>query len=218
MSNNKAIIFDMDGVLVDSEKFWAQAENEVFTSLGVQLSNEYTEITKAMTTLEVTQFWYEKYPWRNVALEEVEQMVISRVIELIELENCHIEGVKPFVEKLRKENYKIGLATNSPDRIIPIVLKKLDVLHLFDTAVSAEFEIKGKPDAAVYLRAAKKLNILPQNCIAIEDSNSGMVAAKSAGMKVVAFTNGNDEIHFEMADYRISSFENAEAEHVAHLF
>lgn len=208
----------MDGVLIDSEKFWTQAENEVFTSLGVKVTEEHTELTKAMTTLEVTNFWYKKYPWKNVALQDVEQRVISRVMALIETENCDIQGVKLFVEQLKNENYKIGLATNSPHQIIPVVLKKLDVLHLFDAALSAEFELKGKPDAAVYLKVAKMLETSPEHCIAIEDSHSGMLAAKNAGMKVVAFTNGNSESHFEIADHKIDSFETAEAGHIAHLF
>ena len=212
MRNKKAIIFDMDGVLIDSEKYWKQAEYEVFTSLGVTVTDEYAEKTKSMTTSEVTEFWYNKYPWKNKDLNAVEQMVISRVIEFIETENCQINGVKPFIEKLKTNNYKIGLATNSPHRIIPVVLKKLDILHLFDSALSAEFEKKGKPDPAIYLNIAEKLDTEPEDCIVIEDSYTGMLAAKNAGMTVIAFTNGNKEIAFEIADYTIDKFEKNEIE------
>ncbi|MDM8159949.1 HAD-IA family hydrolase [Labilibaculum sp. K2S] len=212
MANKKAIIFDMDGVIIDSEKYWKQAEYEVFTSLGVKVTDEYSEITKSMTTSEVTQFWHDKYPWKNKDAAVVEQMVISRVIELIETENCQINGVKSFIEKLKIKKYKIGLATNSPSRIIPVVLKKLDILHLFDSILSAEFEEKGKPDPAVYYRAAEKLFTKPEDCIVIEDSYSGMLAAKNAGITVVAFTNGNKEIECKIADYKIDSFENNEIE------
>ncbi|WP_461634326.1 hexitol phosphatase HxpB [Labilibaculum euxinus] len=210
MTNKKAIIFDMDGVIIDSEKYWKQAEYEVFTSLGVRVTDEYSKITKSMTTAEVTQFWHDKYPWKNKDAAVVEQMVISRVIELIETENCQINGVKSFIEKLKRRKYKIGLATNSPSRIIPVVLKKLDILHLFDSILSAEFEKKGKPDPAVYYRAAEKLFTNPEDCIVIEDSYTGMLAAKNAGMTVVAFTNGNKEIDCKIADYKIDSFENNE--------
>ena len=212
MTNKKAIIFDMDGVLIDSEKYWKQAEYEVFTSLGVKVTDEYSKITKSMTTSEVTQFWHDKYPWKDKDAAAVEQMVISRVVELIETENCQINGVKSFIEKLKTRKYKIGLATNSPSRIIPVVLKKLDILHLFDSILSAEFEKKGKPDPAVYYRAAEKLFTKPEDCIVIEDSYTGMLAAKNAGMTVVAFTNGNKEIDCKIADYKIDSFENNEIE------
>ena len=208
MTNKRAIIFDMDGVIIDSEKYWKQAEYEVFTSLGVKVTEAYSEMTKSMTTSEVTKFWYDKYPWRNNDLEVVEQMVISRVIELIETESCQINGVKSFIEKLKKEKYKIGLATNSPNRIIPVALKKLDILHLFDSISSAEFEIKGKPDPSIYLNAANKLNTKPEDCIVIEDSYTGMLAAKNAGMTVIAYTNGNKEINCEIADYKLDSFED----------
>lgn len=211
---NKAIIFDMDGVLIDSEKFWKQAENEVFSSLGVKVTDEYSKITKSMTTSEVTKFWYDKYPWENRDLDTVEQMVVLRVIELIRTEKCQITGVKPFIERLKTKKYKIGLATNSPNKIIPVVLKKLDIVHLFDSISSAEFEIKGKPNPAIYLKSAKKLDIKPEDCIVIEDSYTGMLAAKNAGMTVVAFTNGNREIDFEIADYKIESFEDKEFEFI----
>ena len=206
--DNKAIIFDMDGVLIDSEKLWKQAEHEVFTSLGVKVTDEYSSITKAMTTFEVTKFWYNKYPWENMKLEVVEQKVISRVIELIKTENCQINGVKSFIEKLKTRNYKIGLATNSPASVIPVVLEKIDALHLFDSVSSAEFEKRGKPDPAIYYKTAQNLKLKPENCIAIEDSYSGMMAAKNAGMTVIAFTNGDKEIEFEIADDKIESFEN----------
>src|ERR1044072_1742139 len=117
-SSTKAVIFDMDGVLIDSEKFWAQAEKEVFGSLGVKVTEEYCAETKSMTTSEVTQFWYAKFPWKEKELQDVEQMVVSRVMELIEREECHIEGIKNFIEALKAKNYKIGLATNSPEKII----------------------------------------------------------------------------------------------------
>lgn len=212
MTNKKAIIFDMDGVIIDSEKYWKQAEHEVFTSLGVKVTDEYSAITRSMTTSEVTQFWYNKYPWKNMDLETAEQRVISRVIELIETESCQINGVKTFIERLKTEKYKVGLATNSPNRIIPVVLKKLDILHLFDSISSAEFEIKGKPDPSIYLNAAHKLNTKPENCIVIEDSYAGMLAAKNAGMTVIAYTNGNKEMNYEIADYKLDSFEKDEIE------
>jgi len=204
---SKAVIFDMDGVLIDSESLWKQAEFEVFSSLGVTITEEYSRQTKTMTTIEVAKFWYDKSPWENISLEAAEQMVVRRVIELIQTHSCQIAGIKPFIEKLKACNYKIGLATNSPLQIIPVVLNKLNVFHLFDAISSAELEIKGKPDPAIYLSTAEKLEVTPDACIVIEDSYSGMLAAKNAGMVVVAFTNGNYDIDFDIADYKITSFE-----------
>lgn len=205
---SKAVIFDMDGVLIDSELFWRQAEMEVFSSLGVIVTDENLKVTKTMTPSEVTKYWYDKFPWKEKELREVEDMVISKVIQLIKSENCQIKGVKTFIEKLSTK-YKIGLATNSPNKIIPVVLKKLNILPYFDSISSAEFEVKGKPDPAIYLKTAEKLKVKPQNCIAIEDSYLGMLAAKNAGMKVIAFTNGNHETEYDIADYKIIDFSDA---------
>ncbi|MDL5512462.1 HAD-IA family hydrolase [Arenibacter sp. M-2] len=207
IKDKKAVIFDMDGVIIDTELIWKQAEKEVFSSLGAKVIEEYSKETQSMTTSEVTQFWYKKFSWSNIGLREVEQMVVSRVVELIESEECLIDRVKIFIERLKSKNYKIGLATNSPFAITPQVLKRLDVAHLFDTVSSAEFEERGKPDPAIYYTTAKKLGVDPKDCLVIEDSYSGMLAAKKAGMTVASFTKGNKKSHFDIADYRIDSFE-----------
>ncbi len=204
----KAVIFDMDGVLVDSEKLWKQAEKEIFSSLGVNVTDEDSEVTKSMTTTEVSEFWFNKFPWQSKNLDTVEQMVVSRVMELITTEDCKINGVKEFIEKLKNNNYKIGLATNSPHKIIPTVLEKLEVTGLFDVISSAEFEENGKPDPAIYINTAAKLNVATKNCLVIEDSHSGMLAAKKAGMTVIAFTNGNPEANFDIADFTINQFDD----------
>jgi len=99
MKNLKAVIFDMDGVIVDSEELWKQAEKEIFSALGVIVTDEYAGLTKSMTTSEVTKFWYDKFPWQDEGLDVVEQMVVSRVIELLGTEDCLINGVKEFIEK-----------------------------------------------------------------------------------------------------------------------
>ncbi|TLP71162.1 hexitol phosphatase HxpB [Maribacter sp. ACAM166] len=204
----KAVIFDMDGVIINSEPFWKKAEKEVFTSLGVQVTDEFAKITARMTTTEVTRFWFEKYPWKMTPFEEVEQMVVSKVITSIKKEGREIPGIHKFMAFLKQEKFKLGLATNSPYSIIPAVLEKIGLTNTFDVIVSAEFETKGKPDPAVYLTTSQKLNINPKNCFVIEDSCSGMQAAKTAGMKVIAFTNENKNIYLPSVNYKIDSFQD----------
>ncbi|TDX09648.1 hexitol phosphatase HxpB [Flavobacterium sp. S87F.05.LMB.W.Kidney.N] len=202
----KAVIFDMDGVLVDSEPLWQKAEFEIFSSLGVQVTEELALITKTMTTKEVTEFWRSKCAWEDISDQQVADLVISRVIELIENENCQIEGIENFVKLIKNQGYKIGLATNSPYRIIPVVLKKLKLAQYFDAVSSSDSERNGKPDPSVYLTTCRKLEVEPEQCAAIEDSYSGMLAAKRAGMKVVAFTNGNTGADISIANDVINNF------------
>jgi mannitol-1-/sugar-/sorbitol-6-/2-deoxyglucose-6-phosphatase len=206
MKQFKAIIFDMDGVIIDSEPLWKRAEFEIFSSLGVQVEDKLAEQTQSMTTLEVTKFWYERKPWTKVSIREAEKMVVDRVVELVCQEDCGIAGVKELVEQLKQKNIKTGLATNSPAVIIPYVLKRIGLEHGFDVVLSADSVKKGKPAPDIYLQAAKQLSVNVHDCLVIEDSHSGMTAAKTAGMTVAAFTNGTTEKNFEHADFHIKSY------------
>ncbi|TZF93746.1 hexitol phosphatase HxpB [Chryseobacterium panacisoli] len=205
----KAVIFDMDGVLIDSEKFWTQAELDVFSSYGVQVTEDLAAQTKYMTTQEVTEFWYERFPWENFDALDLENKVVSKVIELIQTKDCTISGVQEFIRHLKNKEYKIGLATNAPLRVAHIVLEKLQVRELFDTVHSSEFETQGKPHPAVYLTSARNLGVSPESCIAIEDSHSGLRAAKDAGMQTIVFTNNDESIDSDLADFKILNFGNA---------
>ena len=206
LKNKKAVIFDMDGVLVESEAIWKQAEYEVFSSLGVSVTEENSSYTQSMTTKEVTAFWYQKFPWKETPLSEVEEMVVRRVMELILLKDCATLGISAFIKNLKERNFKIGLATNAPEKIIPVVLKKTGTESLFDSVSSADFEEKGKPHPAIYLNTAKKLKVMPEECAVIEDSETGMEAAKKAGMSVIAYTNGKNTVSLQWADYQIEGF------------
>jgi mannitol-1-/sugar-/sorbitol-6-/2-deoxyglucose-6-phosphatase len=203
----EAIIFDMDGVIIDSEQIWKKAEKEIFSSVGVKLSDELCKVTETMTTTEVTNFWFDRYPWKGKPLKEVENEVVERVVSLIEEEGTAIKGIEDFTKNLKSEGYKIGLATNSPSILIPVVLEKLKLSDYFDVTSSAEHETEGKPGPFVYLTVAEKLNVKPENCVAIEDSSSGLLAAKKAGMKTVAILRDNhDEIENKIADYTINDY------------
>ncbi|MCW1962517.1 hexitol phosphatase HxpB [Chryseobacterium viscerum] len=205
----KAVIFDMDGVLIDSEKFWTQAELDVFSSYGVQVTEDLAAQTKYMTTQEVTEFWYERFPWENFDASDLENKVVTRVIEMIKNQDCTMSGVQEFIKNLKNKEYKIGLATNAPLRVANAVLEKLQVSDLFDTVHSSEFETHGKPHPAVYLTSAKKLGVSPEHCIAIEDSHSGLKAAKGAGMQTIIFTNNDESINSNLADFKILDFNTA---------
>lgn len=204
----KSIIFDMDGVIIDSEEIWKRAEKEVFSSVGVKLSDELCRLTETMTTAEVTKFWYERQPWKNKSLWDIENEVIERVARLITEEGKAISGIEEFIKSLKSKGFKIGLATNSPSGLIPVVLKKLRLEGYFDATASAEHELYGKPHPSVYLTVSKKLNSKPEACVAIEDSCSGLLAAKKAGMKTIAiFKDNTDSVKSEIADYIINNYD-----------
>ncbi len=213
MKIENAVIFDMDGIIIDSEPLWKQAEKEVFSAIGVQIKEELANITASLTTKEVTKYWYNYMPWKGKSLDKVENEVIDLVGHLIKRDGKAIEGIKELLDFFQQKEFKIGLATNSPFKLIPVVLNKIGIADYFDVISSSEFEEEGKPNPAVYLTTAKKLNIKPENCIVFEDSLSGVTAAKKAHMKTVALCpKGEFETEkYDLADLKLTalnSFKN----------
>jgi len=203
----KAVIFDMDGVLINSEPLWKIAEKEVFSSMGVNVTDELVHITSALTAQEVCAFWYERYPWQGKTFDQVEDDVVARVIELIGENDTKIPGVIEILDFCKSKGLKIGLASNSSHDLIEVVLEKVGIKHYFDFISSAQDVERGKPDPAVYLYAAMKLGVDPKECLVFEDSIIGVTAAKNAGMFVIAIPVQEDfeKKEFEIADVKISN-------------
>lgn len=214
-----AVIFDMDGVIIDSEPLWKKAEKEVFSSVGVDVREELTTITASMTTGQVTEYWYKHMSWEGKTMKEVENEVIDLVGKLITSEGQAIEGITELLGFFSKRGFRIGLATNSPSRLIPVVLDKVGIRKYFDAVSSAEFEKEGKPDPAVYLSTSEKLNVLPGKCLVFEDSVSGVRAAKQANMKVVAICSPSnwESDGFGLADLRLKGLPHFQTSHLKHL-
>lgn len=201
----EAVIFDMDGLLIDSEPFWRTAEKEVFGTLGIDVTDEAANKTSRMTTREVTEYWYSHRPWAKKSLEEVEQAVIQRVGELIENNGVMMPGVAHLLQHFKQSRRKIALATNSPGSLIPKVLRKLNIEQYFDVTISSDLVEKGKPSPDIYIKTAFELDTIPADCIVFEDSTAGVCAAKAAGMSVVA-VNGKEHFNdagFDLADIKI---------------
>ena len=215
----RAVIFDMDGLLIDSEPLWRKAEREVFSTVGIDITDEMAEATKALRTDEVTQHWFHFRPWTGPGLADVENAVIDRVADLMRLEGRAKQGVDYLLSFFAGRGYRIGLASNSPDVLIEIATTKLGIAAYFSAAVSSVHERRGKPDPAVYLTAAAKLGVPPARCVVFEDSVTGLVAAKGAGMKTVAVPPPEryDDEGFAIADLRLSSLDAFGPEHEAAL-
>ncbi|MBB1148646.1 hexitol phosphatase HxpB [Myroides sp. NP-2] len=199
------VLFDMDGVLIDSEKFWQQAEKEVFTAVGCRWSEEIAHQTTGQTTRAVTALWYQLFPWEGKTLAEVEQAVIDRVDELIRQEGEIKVGVRDTLRFLKAEGIKIGLATNSTPSLIQTVLTRLDIASFFQTTVSALDVPQGKPQPDVYLRAAANLNSKPHQCLVVEDSFTGATAGKRAEMTVFVVPESPffHDPKFDLADRKL---------------
>lgn len=181
----EAVIFDMDGVLIDSEPLWKIAMEDIFKSVGCNLTRKDFQKTVGLRIDEVISYWFEHSPWESVSKDEVERKIVLRMIELITENGSPLIGVIETLTFLKENGLKIGLATSSYSVLINTVMDVLDIRHFFDYTHSAESEEYGKPHPAVYLTVATFLNIPPTKCLVIEDSLNGIISGKAARMKVV---------------------------------
>jgi HAD superfamily hydrolase (TIGR01509 family) len=181
----EAVIFDMDGVLIDSEPVWKIAMGDVFQSVGCPLTVQDFQKTVGLRIDEVIAYWYAHSPWKNVSPKEVEERIVTKMIELLSRDGKPLLGVIETLQFLKSKGIKIGLATSSYSKLIDCVLYTLKILDYFDFTHSAENEEYGKPHPAVYLTTAKRLEVNPRKCLVIEDSINGVISAKAAQMQVV---------------------------------
>ncbi len=176
----------MDGVLIQSESLWSQAELEVFRALGVPLKEEMCSQTQGMRIDALVNHWYSQFPWTGTSQSTVAEQLIDRVVLLVETEGQPMPGAIESIQLIQKMDLPLGLATSSSMRLVQAVLKRLKIEKAFDVLKSAEAEVFGKPHPAVYLSTAQALRIRPQHCIAFEDSIRGVISAKAAGMQCIA--------------------------------
>lgn len=184
----------MDGVLIDSEPLWKIAEVEAFAKVGLDLTFTDCEETVGLRIDEVVQMWHDKVKWTSKTVKEVETDIVDILIREIWLQGKALPGVVESLEKIKVAGYQIGLATSSYQRIIDVVVEKLGIGQFFEVMHSAEHELNGKPHPAVFLNCAKKLNVHPKDCLVIEDSFNGVLAAKSARMKVIGIPEKSHQI------------------------
>ncbi|HFZ8996018.1 TPA: hexitol phosphatase HxpB [Citrobacter freundii] len=203
-----AAIFDMDGLLIDSEPLWEQAELEVMSGLGVDVTRRHElPDTRGLRIDMVVELWYAQQPWNGPNRQQVTERIISRAISLVEETRPLLPGVREAVALCKSEGLMVGLASASPLYMLEKVLTMFELRESFDALVSAEHLPRSKPHPQVYLDCAAKLGVDPLSCVALEDSVNGMIAAKAARMRaiVVPEQEGQHDPRFALADVRLSS-------------
>jgi mannitol-1-/sugar-/sorbitol-6-/2-deoxyglucose-6-phosphatase len=205
----EAVIFDLDGLLIDSEPLWQEAEILIFKQVNLVLTSELCRQTQGLRIDQVVDYWYQQYPWTNLGKLEVAELIVSQVIELIHLKGEPLPGVEQAISFVQSQDVKIALASSSALKIIQAALQKLNLTEVFVEVYSAESEVWGKPHPGVYLTTAQKLNVLPQSCLALEDSLNGVLAAKAAQMKCIAIPESLQQQNpkFAIADQILKSLE-----------
>ncbi|NEW81770.1 MAG: HAD family phosphatase [Mariniphaga sp.] len=204
----EAVIFDMDGVLIDSEPIHIEIEKQLFDKLGIDVPETVHRSYMGASN----EFMYSDLRSRFKLSESVTELIESD--ELFRSDYFHRldtipanEGLISLLGQIKAVGLKLAVATSSSPEIVSILLNKGEIAHFFDAIVTTTEAGKSKPSPDVYLLAAKKIGVVPENCIVFEDSPNGLSAAKSAGMFCVVIQSDSDIIkELSGADYLIQSF------------
>jgi beta-phosphoglucomutase family hydrolase len=184
----RAVIFDMDGVIAETEYVHIEAEKQTMLKYGVRISedelHEYTGTTAKLMFTELIK----KYGL-DATFEEMFKVKEKILFELMEKGVQPTKGVVDLLLELRKRKIKLAVASSSHRKMIEYVLKTLKITGLFESVVGAEDIERSKPDPEIFQVSAKRLEVKPEKCLVVEDSRLGVEAAKSAGMKCLGYVN-----------------------------
>lgn len=186
MNRPAAIVFDMDGVLIDSEPLWRRAEIACFAEVGLGITDADCVQTQGLRIDEVVSWWFERRPWAGVSTEALAERIVDRVAALVASQGVPMPNSELAITAAREIGCRIALASSSPMRLIRAVLDRFGWQETFEVLRSAENEARGKPAPDVYLATLRALDLAPHQALAIEDSLNGLRSAKAAGLPCFA--------------------------------
>ncbi|MFH0226070.1 hexitol phosphatase HxpB [Vibrio furnissii] len=198
--NKKAVIFDMDGVIIDSEPLWQEAQIESLAGFGVAITRQDCEqLTMGKRIDEIARTWCETYALA-IDSQVLETLILTKLCQRISATGEAMAGVYDILRFFAEQGMRIALATSSNHVVIQAVFDRLALWDKFSVICSAEDEKHGKPQPDVYLTAARKLDVAVPDCLVIEDSFTGLTAAKRAQMTTYLVSSHADQARFAIAD------------------
>ncbi|MGH7373269.1 MAG: HAD family hydrolase [Candidatus Rokuibacteriota bacterium] len=202
---SQAVVFDMDGVLVDSEPFGFEALRRVMARHGLPYTEQENAEFLGRTTLESCRTLKARHGLPESA-ETLADWYIEGMLELIGRAPIPMPGVPEVLQRIRASGYRMALASSAEPRLIEANLAALSLRSLFEAVVSGTQVPRGKPAPDVFLAAAERLGVAPADCLVIEDSRNGLLAAKAAGMRcaVVPCSHTRHQ-DFREADHRLGA-------------
>jgi HAD superfamily hydrolase (TIGR01509 family) len=183
----EAVVFDLDGVIVDSEHVWDEVRQQLAEERGGRWHEEASRDMMGMSSLEWSRYMHDVIGLAEPP-EEINAEVVRRLVAVYHEELPLLDGAVEAVQALAAR-WPLGLASSSNRELIDLVLRVSGLERWFAATVSSEEVERGKPAPDVYLEAARRLNVAAERCAAVEDSENGIRSAKAAGMRVVAIPN-----------------------------
>jgi mannitol-1-/sugar-/sorbitol-6-/2-deoxyglucose-6-phosphatase len=202
----------MDGLLVDSEILWHQAELEILVPLGAAIDGSAARTTKGRFVREVVEHYFDLVRWTTPSIDEVVAQILDRVGALVDERGELLPGAMRSLDLCGRLGPR-ALASSTPRGLIIRTLSHFGLEDAFDVIHSAEDEPYGKPHPGVFLTAAQRLDVAPAHCLVIEDSSAGVLAAKAARMACVAVPAPEErgDPTFSIADLVLGSLEELDA-------
>jgi HAD superfamily hydrolase (TIGR01509 family) len=190
MITGKAVIFDMDGVLIDSEPAYLEMNRKMFADFGIEMDDEDYKALVGLPSVPMWTMLKKKYDLKN----DISDFLIiekKRMLEILDSDiiSGPIKGTTELLQTLMENNVKLSVASSSAKENIDFILSKLNLSCFFDFVISGEEVSNGKPAPDIFLKVSERFNISPVNCYVIEDSTNGIRAARSAGMHCIGFSN-----------------------------
>lgn len=209
LNNIDAVIFDLDGTLVDSMWMWKEIDVEYLSKFGIEVPSDLQQAVEGMSFSETAQYFKDRFNLPDpvdVIKVEWNQMAWDKYGNEVPLK----KGVIEFLEELRCRGIKTGIATSNSRELVNHVLKSLNITEYFDSVRTSCEAKKGKPAPDIYLLVADDLQVDPKNCLVFEDLALGVMAGKSAGMSVCAvfdpYSEDDKDRKRELADYYIDTY------------
>lgn len=193
MKRFDAILFDMDGTLVDSESRYAEADKKMYRSLGLELTPKDSKALIGVNLKAGSRYILETYPQLTITQTEMEQMYAASLLRCLqEAEDLTlIDGMEDWLKTLKAAGYKMAVASSSTTDMVECVVERFGLRRYVDYVINGDMVEQGKPNPEIFLKAAAALGVNPERCAVVEDSGAGIRAAKSAGMFCVAYSGAN---------------------------
>lgn len=213
LKGKKAVIFDLDGTLIDSMGVWCKVDEEYLAMYNQEVPDDLHKAIEGMSFAEGAKYFIERFGIPKSS-EEIQKEWNDMAFHIYINDVCMKPGAGKFVKKLKEKGYKLAIATSNSTHLVQAVLNKYEILQCFDAIVTSDDVPEGKPKPDIYLEASRRIEVEPEQCFVFEDIVMGILAGKNAGMTTCAVRDSFSEYQWEekkkIADYYIEDYEEVD--------